>query len=90
MIQELLDLLAYDVFTDAPEYAERVRRIRELLAEVSPAIPADNEAEQALRTVRTAQTYFWESLSDLENITGKSLDSNQDFRDQDLSTLREE
>jgi hypothetical protein len=34
--EELFRLLQADIYTDAPEYAERVARIRELLGEVQP------------------------------------------------------
>lgn len=35
MTRELYDLLTSDVYTDAPEYADRVQRIRELVEEES-------------------------------------------------------
>jgi len=48
------------------------------------------DRELLLATVQVTQAAFWDALGELEEATGLDLDSTQDFRDRDLSDLRQE
>lgn len=50
MDAELLDLLQQDIYTDAHEYADRVRRVKELIAEeVKKAADQKSERNERIR-----------------------------------------
>lgn len=88
MNAELFDLLHQDVYTDAAEYRDRVKRISDLLQNEERE-KENLSDEELLEKVQETQSNFWEALGDLENALGIEIDGTQDFEQMTLEDIKE-